>query len=181
MKATGIVRRIDELGRIVIPKEIRRTFKIREGTPLEIFCGDNDELVLKKYSMINELKDFADEICFAAFNTLTIPVFVCDKEKIIATSKNIKTQYFQKEISQKLFRYIENRKDVIKNSVESDVMIDLLVMDENKYFSQIVVPIVSGGDTYGAIVLFRKDNITLGEMELKALKVMANFLAEQIG
>lgn len=181
MKATGIVRRIDELGRIVIPKEIRRTFKIREGTPLEIFCGDNDELVLKKYSMINELKDFADEICLATFNTLTIPVFVCDKEKIISTSKNIKTQYFQKEISQKLFRYIETRKDVVKNKINADMMIELLTMDDNEYFSQIVVPIVSGGDTYGAIVLFRKDSVKLGEVELNAVKVMANFLAEQIG
>ena len=180
MKATGIVRRIDELGRIVIPKEIRRTFKIKEGTPLEIFCGDNNELILKKHSMIFELKDFANEICMATFNTLRLPIFVCDKDNIIAISGASKTNYFQKEISEKLQRYIESRKETLKNRADGDLMIELFNGDDLDYYSQVVVPVLANGDTYGAIVCFTKEQIKLSNLEVQVLKVMANFLSEQI-
>lgn len=179
MKATGIVRRIDELGRIVIPKEIRRTFKIREGTPLEIFCGEKDELIIKKYSVVHDLKDFASEVCLATFDVLNVPIFVCDKDKIIATSKNI-SAYMGKDISQKLFRHIENRKDVLKNKDSQDVIIDLITKDPANYSSQLIVPIIMGGDTYGALVAFKTSGTKFAESELVTLKVMANLISKQI-
>ena len=181
MKATGIVRRIDELGRIVIPKEIRRTFNIREGTPLEIFCGENNELVLKKYSMINELKDFATDVCQATFDTLACPVIICDKDSFVAYSGFQKNLFLDKTISQKLFRHIDNRKDILKNKQDGDLMIELFDGDTTDYSSQIVVPIMSSGDTYGAIICYKTSQNKLSQTELQVLKVMSNFLAEQIG
>lgn len=180
MKATGIVRRIDELGRIVIPKEIRRTFKIKEGTPLEIFCGDNNELVLKKYSMLNEIKDFSDEVCLATFNTLNYPILVCDKDKVLSCCGASKSQFIDNSISIKLAREIEQRREIVKNKLDGDVLIELIENDILEYYSQIIVPIISGGDTAGAIICFSKEQKKLGQCEVQVLKCMASFVAEQI-
>lgn len=180
MKATGIVRRIDELGRIVIPKEIRRTFKIKEGTPLEIFCGDNDELVLKKYSMLSEISDFAEEICSALFATLSLPVIICDKDKIVAISGMSKSMMLGKNISTRLEKQMDNRKDIVFNKLDGDNLLSLIEEDVNDYFAQVVVPILSNGDVYGAIVCFTKEQSRLGSVEKSVLKGMANFLAEQL-
>ena len=180
MKATGIVRRIDELGRIVIPKEIRRTFKIKEGTPLEIFCGDNDELVLKKYSMLNEIKDFASEICSALFTTLSLPVAICDKDKIVAVSGISKNLMQNKNISARLEKQMDTRKDIILNKLDGDSMINIIEGEELECFAQVIVPILSSGDVYGAIVCFTKEQSKLGNTEKSVLKGMANFLAEQL-
>lgn len=180
MKATGIVRRIDELGRIVIPKEIRRTFKIKEGTPLEIFCGDNNELVLKKYSMLNEIKDFSSEVCLATFNTLNIPVLVCDKDKVLSCCGSNKSLFINNEISTKLEKEIEQRKEIVKNKLDGDSVIELIVNDSFEYCCQIIVPIICGGDTAGAIVCFTKEQKRLGQCEVQVLKCMASFIAEQI-
>ena len=88
MKATGIVRRIDELGRIVVPKELRRTFRIKEGTPLEIFIGDNGELILKKFSPVVELIDLAKEICDSIYETMNCTVLIFDNENFHHILKN---------------------------------------------------------------------------------------------
>ena len=100
MRATGMVRRIDELGRIVIPKEIRKHYKIREGTPLEIFSGDNGELVLKKFSPVLELEDVCEDACKSIFDVLEVNVFVCDKDKILACEGGgqFKKNYINKNI-----------------------------------------------------------------------------------
>lgn len=180
MKATGIVRRIDELGRIVIPKEIRRTFKIKEGTPLEIFCGENNELILKKYSTLFEIKDFADEICLATYQTLNTPVFVCDKEKIVAISGMNKSYILNKNISTKLEKIIDNRKDVLVNKLDGESVFELFDGEQIEYFSQVIVPVIAGGDTFGAIVCFSREPKKMGLNEKSVLKCMANFLAEQI-
>ncbi len=180
MKATGIVRRIDELGRIVIPKEIRRTFKIKEGTPLEIFCGENDELVLKKYSMLFEIKDFADEICSSLYQTLSMPVFICDKDKVISIFGVNKSLALNKPISNKLEKIIETRKDTIINKLDGESVIELYDNEQNEYFGQIIIPIIASGDTYGAIVCFNKQQGKVSITEKTVLKCMANFLAEQI-
>ena len=86
MKATGIVRRIDDLGRIVIPKEIRRTLRIKEGDPLEIFTDRQGEVIFKKYSPISELQSFAAEYAETLQRTSSMPVFICDRDEIIAVS-----------------------------------------------------------------------------------------------
>ena len=178
MRATGIIRRIDELGRIVIPKEIRRTFRIKVGTPLEIFCGDEGELILKKYSMIMEIKHFASEVCQALHNTLNLPIIITDKDEIICSygQKNIG----KGKISAELDKVLENRNIYIKNKLDNDIMINFFGEDKSEYFAQIVVPIIANGDIVGSIICFSKDQIKLDNSKAVAIKVMANFLAEQI-
>src|SRR5699024_9065555 len=109
MKATGIVRRIDDLGRVVIPKEIRRTLRIREGDPLEIFIDREGEVILKKYSPINELGNFAEEYADALFDSLQSPVLIYDHEEIIAVAEESKKEYLNKKIGSYLEEVIENR------------------------------------------------------------------------
>lgn len=98
MKATGIVRRIDDLGRVVIPKEIRRTLRIREGDPLEIFVDRDGEVILKKYSPISELGDFAKEYAEALYDSLGHNVLVCDRDSIIAVAGVSKKEYLNKSV-----------------------------------------------------------------------------------
>ena len=180
MKATGIVRRIDELGRIVIPKEIRRTHKIREGTPMEIFSGENGELMLKKFSPILELEDISEDCVKSVYDVLEIDTFVCDKDTIIAVqgSAGFKKNYLHKNISLDLEKLIENRKAVILNSKEGANLIPITKELEINYASLIVVPILAEGDTYGAIVVVGNNVFT--NLEVKILQTFANFISLQI-
>ncbi len=181
MKATGIVRRIDELGRIVIPKEIRRTHKIREGTPLEIFSGENGELVLKKYSPVLELEDVASDAVKSVFDVLELDCFVCDKDSIISVegSSNFKKNYLHKFITLDLERLIENRKPVMLNTVEGANIINLFKDEQVMHSSLALVPILSQGDTYGAIGII--SNSVISTNEIKILQTFANFISLQIG
>lgn len=181
MKATGIVRRIDELGRIVIPKEIRRTYKIREGTPLEIFSGDNGELVLKKFSPVLELEDIAKDACKSVFEVLEYNVFVCDKDTIISCegTSNFKKTYLHKNITLDLEKTIENRKAIILNSKDGANLFSIFKDQVIDFQSLIIVPILASGDTYGAIAIVGDNPFTSNEV--KVLQTFANFLNLQIG
>ena len=112
MKATGIVRRIDDLGRVVIPKEIRRTLRIREGDPLEIFTDRDGEVILKKYSPISELGQFAREYAETLYETLGTPALISDRDEMIAVSGLSKKDYLNRQLSPDLEEIIsgtENR------------------------------------------------------------------------
>ncbi len=181
MKATGIVRRIDELGRIVIPKEIRRTYKIREGTPLEIFSGESGELILKKYSPVLELEDIAQDCSKSIFDTLEIEILICDKDEIISVegSSNFKKTYLHKSITLDLERMIENRKPLLLNSKDGANLVQIIKEKEISYSSLVIVPILAGGDTYGAVILVGQQSFT--NFEVKTLQTFANFISLQIG
>ena len=161
MKATGIVRRIDDLGRVVIPKEIRRTLRIREGDPLEIYTGNAGEVILKKYSPISELGQFAGEYVETASKVLGGTVIVSDTDSVIAASGAEKKNYVHKRIDQEL---------------------DDIIQSKNRYLndSKIVVPIVSQGDPIGSITILPREGKALGEAELKVAEVGASFLARQM-
>ena len=109
MKATGIVRRIDDLGRVVIPKEIRRTMRIREGDPLEIFTDKDGELIFKKYSPIGELGDFSAQICESMRRTTDCITAVCDRDAVIAVAGGAKRELLDKPISAQLGELMEER------------------------------------------------------------------------
>ena len=158
MKATGIVRRIDDLGRVVVPKEIRRVLRIREGDPLEIYTSNTGEVILKKYSPINELSQFAGEYAETASKILGGTIIVSDTDQIIAASGS------------------EN------SDKRVDSELDKIIQSKNRYLneSKIVVPIVSQGDPIGSITILPKDDKTLGEAELKVAEVGASFLARQM-
>ena len=157
MKATGIVRRIDDLGRVVIPKEIRRTLRIREGDPLEIFTAREGEIILKKYSPISELSSFAKEYAESLAVTCGATVCVTDHDQIIAVSGAGKKELQDKYVSKQLER----------------------IFKEQEYEDEIIHPILCGGDVIGAVILLEKKK-KFGETEEKLAACAANFLGRQM-
>ncbi len=181
MKATGIVRRIDDLGRVVIPKEIRRTLRIREGDPLEIFTDREGEVILKKYSPIGELNEFAEEYCEALYETTKHIVIITDRDHIIAIAGGSKKQYLDKRISPELEKIMEGRSIYMTN--EQNKPIRIFYEDENpeEYTAQIIVPIIMQGDPIGSVILLSKEpDVTVGEIEVKLLETAAGFLSKQM-
>jgi AbrB family transcriptional regulator, stage V sporulation protein T len=176
MKATGIVRRIDDLGRVVIPKEIRRTLRIREGDPLEIFVDRDGEVILKKYSPISELGDFAKEYADALYDSLGHPVLICDRDAYIAVAGGSKKEYLNKNISELIEKTMEDRSSVLETEEHS---VELVEGQEETVKSYTIGPIVANGDPIGAVVIFSKDK-ALGEVEQKAVETAAGFLAKQM-
>ncbi|WP_020620844.1 stage V sporulation protein T [Paenibacillus daejeonensis] len=178
MKATGIVRRIDDLGRVVIPKEIRRTLRIREGDPLEIFVDRDGEVILKKYSPIGELGDFAKEYADSLYESTNHITMITDRDTIIALAGASKKEYLDKQVGQLLENCMENRKTI----VEAEGGSFELIKDVSEQYSSIVVaPIISSGDPIGTVVLVSKDEqVKMGTMETKMTETAAGFLAKQM-
>ncbi|WP_346870888.1 stage V sporulation protein T [Clostridium sp. UBA5119] len=180
MKATGIVRRIDDLGRVVIPKEIRRTLRIREGDPLEIFTDREGGVILKKYSPIEELSEFSKEYSEALHQTIGNIVIICDKDSIISVSGGTKKDYLDKKISNEVDKIMEMRKATLldKNSQGLIPICDGESVDE--YTTQVVAPIIAEGDTVGTVIIASKENVKFGELELKLAETAASFLGKQM-
>ncbi|WP_048601123.1 stage V sporulation protein T [Rubeoparvulum massiliense] len=177
MKATGIVRRIDDLGRVVIPKEIRRTLRIREGDPLEIFVDRDGEVILKKYSPIGELGDFAKEYAEALFESLRSLVLISDRDAVIAVAGGSRKDYHDKAISDIVEQSMEERKTTIENR-EGDYE---LVKDYTEHYSGFVIaPIIAGGDPIGAVILVEREGKQVSELEEKMAETAAYFLAKQM-
>lgn len=177
MKATGIVRRIDDLGRVVIPKEIRRTLRIREGDPLEIFVDRDGEVILKKYSPIGELGEFAKEYAESLNETLGHITLITDRDTIIATAGSFKKEYLEKPVGPDLEKVMEERK--VQVGEEGDMQ---LVRDKWDHVSaRVIAPIVYNGDPIGSVVLLSRDEqVKMGELELKLAETAAGFLSKQM-
>lgn len=182
MKATGIVRRIDELGRVVIPKEIRRTLRIREGDPLEIFTDRDGEVILKKYSPIGELSNFAKEYTESLYRALGHIACICDKDLIISASGTSKKDLFDKAVSPELENIMKNRRTHLSNRREGGFVPITSDPEENmSYTSQVITPIIVDGDPVGAVVLLSRDeNVTMGDTELKVCETAAGFVSRQM-
>ncbi len=176
MKATGIVRRIDDLGRVVIPKEIRRTLRIREGDPLEIFVDRDGEVILKKYSPISELSDFSKEYADALYDSLGHPVLICDRDTFIAVSGGSKKEYLNKNIGEVVEQVMEERNSVLKADAGEIQVVEGLNEDIKSYT---IGPIVANGDPIGAVIILSKEQ-SIGEVEHKAVETAAGFLARQM-
>lgn len=184
MKATGIVRRIDDLGRVVIPKEIRRTLRIREGDPLEIFVDREGEVILKKYSPIGELGDFAKEYADSLYEALGHIACIADRDTIIAVAGAPKKEFLNKPVGPAIEKVMEERKAIIINNPGEDPFCKECLLAEDsecKYSSEVIAPIISEGDPIGAVILATKDTgVKMGEMELKLAETAAGFLAKQM-
>lgn len=180
MKATGIVRRIDDLGRVVIPKEIRRTLRLREGTPLEIFTDREGEIILKKYSPMVELTTFATQYADAMSQSTGHMVCITDRDQVIAVSGGPKKDYFQKPISKQLENAITERTTV--NAVKDDKNFIPTITDEIEgVTAQVIAPIICEGDAIGAvIILSREQRARFGETEIKLSTTAAGFLGRQM-
>ena len=177
MKATGIVRRIDDLGRVVIPKEIRRTLRIREGDPLEIFVAREGEVILKKYSPISELGHFAEEYAEALYDSLQVPIFICDRDEVIAVSGHSKKDYLNKSIGSDIEHAIENRESKLVSETQS---VEVIRGKEESLNGHIISVIIANGDPIGAVVITSKDEETLTATEEKVAETAANFLGKQM-
>lgn len=176
MKATGIVRRIDDLGRVVIPKEIRRTLRIREGDPLEIFTAREGEVILKKYSPISELGQFAEEYAEALYETLGTPAMISDRDEMIAASGVSKKEYLKRQLAPDIEDVIASRETKVEKLEKT---VEFVVGQIEQVKSYCIVPIIAAGDMIGAVYLFSKVHF-LGEAEEKAATTAANFLAKQM-
>ncbi|MBC8079035.1 MAG: stage V sporulation protein T [Gorillibacterium sp.] len=178
MKATGIVRRIDDLGRVVIPKEIRRTLRIREGDPLEIFVDRDGEVILKKYSPIGELSDFAKEYADSLFESTNHLVLITDRDNVVAISGGSKKDFQDKQVGSLLENCMDSRHSAIETEPGShEIMKDV----KETYTNCVVAPIISSGDPIGTVVMLSKDeNVKMGQMEQKMAEVAAAFLGKQM-
>ena len=181
MKATGIVRRIDDLGRVVIPKEIRRTLRIREGDPLEIFTDRDGGVILKKYSPIEELTDFSKEYCESLQQVIGHIVLICDKDAFVSVSGATKKEYLERKVSSELEKIMDGRKTVLLNKSENTVIPLHNDEEETSYNSQVIAPIIAEGDAIGAVMIISKEEgEKFGELELKLAETAAAFLGKQM-
>ena len=152
MKATGIVRRIDELGRVVIPKEIRSTLRLKSGDPLEIFT-DRDELMLKKYSPIASLEKFSEGTAKSLSDLSGHIAVICDTDGVLHASGRGMREFDKKSITTKMDKILEERKSYIASVVEGGEIVPICDGADEKVTAQIIVPIVSRGDCLGAVAL----------------------------
>ncbi len=171
MKATGIVRRIDDLGRVVIPKEIRRTLKIRESEPLEIFTDRNGEIILKKYSPIGEISTSAHQLAEAAAKTCGKLFCICDQDQVIAASGPESKKYQGKQLSKEMEKRLFDRDFFPEKGAYYPVT------DEDTHTEQVLIPVTRDGDPIGAVCfLGMKRTDPVGDTEKQVANMIARYL-----
>ena len=179
MKATGIVRRIDELGRVVIPKEIRRTLRIREGDPLEIFT-DRDELMLKKYSPIATLERFSEGSAKSLNDLSGYLAVICDTDEVLYASGEGRKEINRKPLSAAIEKILKDRRSYLANASEGGDVVPLTGGEDVPLTAQVIVPIVSGGDCLGAVALLSsEEGAKIESGAVKLCQLTANILANQ--
>ena len=177
MKATGIVRRIDDLGRVVIPKEIRRTMRIRDGDPLEIYTEKDGEVIFKKYSPMGELSDFAGQMCETLSKTTGAPAAITDRDSVIAVCGISRRELMGKQISSELENIMEGRQVYQRNRGEKGVAVSEAT---DKYLVTVAAPILAEGDVLGCVLFFAEGDQTVTEVEYKIAQTIAGFLGRQM-
>ena len=179
MKATGIVRRIDDLGRVVIPKEIRRTLRIREGDPLEIFTDREGEIILKKYSPIGELANFAKEYAETLSQTSGHTVLIVDRDQIISVCGGSKKEFLDRRVSEALEKMLNLRNSFAASKTDGHFVSILANDDDPSYSHEFVSPIIAEGDVIGAVIMLSADH-KMGDVESKLTTCAATFLGKQM-
>ena len=176
MKATGIVRRIDDLGRIVIPKEIRRTLRIREGDPLEIYTDAQGGVVFRKYSPVGELSSFAAQYAEVLSKTANLPTLVCDRDHVVAAAGVPRREYLERRVTPELEECMQERHSFVSTSRSH-----LCPVEGVERQASVVYPIIAQSDVTGAVVVLQaEDGHEPGEAEAKLAQVAAGFLASQL-
>ena len=174
MKSTGVVRRVDDLGRIVIPKEIRRTLRIRDGESLEIFV-DKETIALKKISKMTDIEDISKELVDIINNNINKNIFITDRDKFIAASGNLRKKYIDKNISKYLEKVMNDRKIVLENTKHEIELLDNI----KDFLSYIICPIIMNGDAIGLLLIIsEKDDISISDE--KIAYVTTQFLGKHI-
>ena len=178
MKATGIVRRIDDLGRVVIPKEIRRTMRIREGDPLEIFTDRDGEVIFKKYSPIGELGAFATQYAETLYKTCGISVVITDRDTVIAAAGVSKKEYMDRSLSDELEEIMNNRSIFLRRTEESVCPLK----DRCEASVSCAMPIITNGDVVGCVISLTSEGSHAAptDVEIKLIQTAASFLSKQL-
>ena len=176
MKATGIVRRIDDLGRVVIPKEIRRTLRIREGDPLEIYTDSNGEVIFKKYSPVGELSTFAAQYAEVLSRVSSLPTLIADRDHIVAAAGVPKREYLERRITAAVEDLIEARRSF--SSAKDGQMQPVEGLERG---AGIIFPIIAAGDVTGAVIMLQNERSSSPtEVEIKLAQTAAAFLGKQL-
>ena len=175
MKATGIVRRIDELGRVVIPKEIRKTLRIHEGENVEIFVDTSENIILKKFSVMKKLEDFAQNLTDVVNSYIKHNIIITDTDSIIAASGEYKKKYLKQPISNNLLTSIQRRENIVENHFKNIEIIN----DESIEGSYIINSISAHGDVVGLVIILSTEN-QVGQLEEKIANITSSFLSKYL-
>ena len=174
MKATGIIRRIDDLGRIVIPKEIRKNLRIKEGDNLEVFV-QNEEIILKKYSMMNKINDLAQELTDAIYTFMKYSIFITDTDSVVAGSGPLKKKYLNKNISDTITESIKRRDKMIENHFKELNFIE----EETITRSYVMSTILVNGEATGMILIISEDE-KMTESEMQMASIVSSFMTKYL-
>ena len=179
MRATGIVRRIDDLGRIVLPKEIRKNLKIKEGDMLEIYVQDNGCIMLEKYEPMDNLVKIADQYVEVIANVTGLNVCITTDSYVISAMGKSKKEYLRKDLSDNVVNLLEER--IVWSSKNESVIPLFKNDDKSKYSSQIIIPIIDEGDVIGSVIAFSCDSGTIvKESDITIIKVATSLLEKQM-
>jgi AbrB family transcriptional regulator (stage V sporulation protein T) len=178
MKATGIVRRIDELGRIVIPKEIRKTLRIRQMDSIEIYTSGDDEIILKKYTPLGEIRTIAGHYAESLAKISGSIICITDKENVVAVSGGGKKELENAPVSSRLASAMADRCSILAASTDADY-VSVTSREERVYAWQVISPIISDGDVLGCVIMLGKDG-KYGVAEEKLVAVAADFVGRYL-
>ncbi|MBR6778736.1 MAG: AbrB/MazE/SpoVT family DNA-binding domain-containing protein [Clostridia bacterium] len=177
MESKGIVRRVDELGRIVLPREMRKMLNVREGTKLEIGIVDGNKFLLSKYSDMVSLKEYSDAVSSAISVSIEHDVLISDMENILSSNKK---KYINKQLSEEVQELIYKREIVIKKQEDGSEMLEFFVGSGNEFCCQLIVPIVKDGDAIGSVIILVSENKCFDDSSVKICKAFAKYLSDQI-
>ena len=177
MECKGIVRRVDELGRIVLPREMRKSLNVREGTKLEIGIVDGNKFLLTKYSDMVTLKEYSDAVASAISVSIEHDVLISDMEKVLSSSKK---KYINKNLTEEVQELIYGKEIIIKKQDDGSEMIDFFTDISGEYSCQLIVPIIKDGDAIGAVIILAVENKCFDDSSIKVCKAFAKYLSDQI-
>ncbi len=177
MECKGIVRRVDELGRIVLPREMRKTLNIRVGSKLEIGIVDGTKLLLSKYSDMISLREYSDAVAEAISVSIEHDVLISDMEEILSSSKK---KYINKKLAEEVQELIYKKEIVIKKQDDGSEMLDFFNTGTNEYSCQLIVPIIKDGDAIGSIIILALENKCFDDSSVKICRAFSKYLSDQI-
>lgn len=181
MKETGVVRKLDNLGRLVIPKEIRRCMRIKEGSPIEFGLLPSGEIVLCKYSLVNQISDFAEDFCDILGEIFDCTVIIGDRDKVLTCYNISKKTMIGLRFSNEILDIIDAKNCYMANIQDSTTIIPIVENDKFTYLSELVYPIVIQGEVEGVIIMCSgKDSTTFGNDHMQVLKLVSKFLSKQM-
>ena len=177
MEQKGIIRRVDELGRIVLPREMRKMLNVRVGSKLEIGIVDGNKFLLSKYSDMVSLKEYSDAVANAISVSIDHDVLISDMENILSSNKK---KYINKQLSEEVQELIYKKDIVMKKQDDGSVMLNFFPNTENEFCCQLIVPIIKDGDALGSIIILACENKCFDDSSVKICKAFAKYLSDQI-